>query len=215
MHTDRRASSLCNSADRTNDVARAGSDVTIVTSQNHTHRLCELLQFFVSGSHAVPLRLRGWLGYRGCLVSFPGVPSSQNLTRNLRRIRPWNSFELPDSPCEAVGNVEIPELIGSHPVRAAEPTRLSSWSAPAIEIVAVQIEPEDSIRGGVPYPDEPVLVNEVIHHECGLAGRPVRRTQRPHVEELAVLVEHLHPLMPTIDDEEPAVGAGWRCYGRC
>ena len=56
-------------------------------------------------------------------------------------------------------------------------------------------------------PDEAFVVDEVIDDERRLARRPVRRAQRPHVEELAVDVEHLHALMAAVDDEQPPVGA--------
>ena len=79
--------------------------------------------------------------------------------------------------------------------------------APAVQKVAVEIELQHPARRRVADPDEALVVDEVIDHQRALAGRPVRRSQRPHVEELAVLVEHLHPLVAAIDDEQPAVGA--------
>src|SRR5688500_6523597 len=92
-------------------------------------------------------------------------------------------------------------------MRTVQASRLWTWRAPAVEMVALLIELQDPRRRRIADPDEAVLIDEVIHHQGSLAGGPMRRTQRPDVEELAVLVEHLHALMPAINDEELPVGA--------
>ena len=92
-------------------------------------------------------------------------------------------------------------------MRATEPARLPARRAPAIEEVAVEIELQDAVRERVAGPDEALVVDEVIRHERALARGPVRRAQRPHVEEVAVVVEHLHSLVAAIDDEQALVGA--------
>src|SRR5262245_44500193 len=89
----------------------------------------------------------------------PGVPRPQDLTGDFRWIGARYRLELLHATGEAVGDIQIPELIGRHPVGAAESPRLSTGSAPAVQVVAVQIELEDPIRWGVAHPDEPVLID--------------------------------------------------------
>ena len=124
------------------------------------------------------------------LALLPGVPRAA-------RIRP--AIFARDPP-RVSGSKFLRPACGSK-VGHARDSRVGRWSSrassravPACPPGAPQlyrklpfeIELEDSIRGRVAHPDEPVLVDEVIHHQRGLARRPMRRAQRPHVEELAV-----------------------------
>src|SRR5205814_9155703 len=86
-------------------------------------------------------------------------------------------------------------------------TSLATRGTPAVQKISVEIELEDPTRGRIADPDEAFVIDEVVHHECGLTGGPVRRPQRPHIEELPVLVEDLHPCTSAVDDGKPAVGA--------
>ena len=92
-------------------------------------------------------------------------------------------------------------------MRAGETPRLTARRAPAVEKVAVEIELQEAVRERVAGPDEAFVVDEVIRHERALARGPVRRAQRPQVEEVAVGVEHLHALVAAIDDEQALVRA--------
>ena len=140
-------------------------------------------------------------------VLLPGIPRPQDLSGNPVGIGIRDRLELLHASIEAIGQIQVPELIGRHSVRAPEASRLRARRAPAVEEVALLIELEDSGRRRVAHPDESLVVDEVVDHQRVLARRPVGRTQRPHVEELAVLVEHLHARVSTVDDEELAVGA--------
>src|SRR5262249_49503674 len=120
-------------------------------------------------------------------------------------VRALDRLELLDAPREAVGDVEVAELIRREPVEAAEPSRLRPGRAPAIEEIPVEIELEDSIRAAVAGPDEALVVDEVIRHERRLTRGPMRRAQRPHRDEFAVGVEHLHALVAAVDDEQAPV----------
>ena len=70
----------------------------------------------IHGRGAVPIaELRRFIG-RKTLVGLPGVPGPQNLSRDLLRIRAGNRLELLHAPREAIGEVQIPELIRRDPV---------------------------------------------------------------------------------------------------
>src|SRR5688572_8292180 len=70
----------------------------------------------------------------------PRVPGAQNLSGALRRVRVRDRLELLHASHEAVGHVEIAELIGRHAVGAAKPPRLTAGSTPAVQEVALLIE---------------------------------------------------------------------------
>src|SRR2546425_314932 len=93
---------------------------------------------------------------------------------------------------ENFGRVQVAILVGCELMGAAELPRsdassdLGASGAPAVQVVPIQIVLEDSVRSPVAYPDVLVRRDEVV------VGRRVD-ARRPHLEELAVLVEDLHP----------------------
>src|SRR6185503_13263380 len=138
-------------------------------------------------------------------VRLPGVPGAQDLSRHLVGVGAGQRLELLHSTRKAVREIEVTELVRRDAVRAAEPPGLSARRAPAVQEIAVEIELQDAIRERIAGPDESLVVDEVIRDQRALARGPVRRAQRPHVEEIAVGVEHLHALVPAIDDEQPLI----------
>src|SRR5687768_1945706 len=74
---------------------------------------------------------------------FPDIPGSQNLSNDLPLVSPRNGFEFLHASGEAVGEIEIAELIGGNSVGAVQPSRLGASDAPAIKKVSIQIELEN------------------------------------------------------------------------
>src|SRR5215208_6311467 len=151
------------------------------------------------------------LNFAFCLTSLllPRIPRAQDLPGDLRLLRSGNRLELLDAAHEAVGEIQMAQLIGRHAVRATKPSGLRAGRAPAIQEVPLLIELENPAGSRLAHPDEAVLIDEMVDGQGFLTGWPVRRSNRPHVQELAVLVEHLHPLVvaAAIDDEHFAIGA--------
>src|SRR5688572_20704310 len=139
----------------------------------------------------------------------PVVPRPQDLSRDLRLVSRRNRLELLHATHEAVGKIQIAQLIGRHPMGATQSSGLPAGRAPTVKKVPLLIELENPARARFSNPDGAVLIDEVVDGQRFLTGWPVRRTDRPHVEELAVLVEHLHPLVAdtAIDDEHLPIGA--------
>src|SRR5262249_8608028 len=99
------------------------------------------------------------------LSPLPGVPGTQDLSADLRGSGIRDRLELLQASGKAIRQVQVAELIGRDPVRAVETSGLPARRAPAVEEVAVQIELEYAARRRIADPDEPVLIDEVIHHE--------------------------------------------------
>src|SRR5215212_10134199 len=106
----------------------------------------------------------------------PRIPRAQDLPGHFRFVPTGNRLEFLDAAHEAIGNVQIPQLIGRHAVRAAKPSGLRARRAPAIEEVALLIKLEDPARACLAHPDEAVLVDEMVDGQRFLAGRPLRRS---------------------------------------
>src|SRR5215510_2317200 len=88
-----------------------------------------------------------------------------------------------------------------------ELTRLTTRTAPAVEIATVQVILHNSVRPTVSDPKELIGRNQMC-----IWRRPDSRV--PHVEELSVLVENLDPSVTTINDEQPPIIADLNAMNR-
>src|SRR5688572_10777845 len=150
------------------------------------------------------------------LLLLPGIPGAEDLPGDPRGVGAGDRLELLNPPRKAVGEIQVAKLVGRHPVRASKPAGLPSRRAPAVQEVPLLIELEHAAGTRLSHPDVPVLIDEVIDGQRLLAGGPVRRAKGPHVQERAVFVEDLHPLVTCapIDDEHLAIGADGHAMDR-
>src|SRR5688572_6993500 len=77
-------------------------------------------------------------------VFLPRIPGPDNLSRDLLRVGVRNRFELLHPPVETVREIQIPELIGRHAVRATETSGLRPGRAPAVQEVPLLVEFQDA-----------------------------------------------------------------------
>src|SRR5712691_12985812 len=62
--------------------------------------------------------------------TLPGIPCPKDLSCDLAWIRPSDRFELLQPTCEAIGQVQITELIRRDPVRTVQSTSLAARGTP-------------------------------------------------------------------------------------
>src|SRR3970040_1932602 len=65
----------------------------------------------------------------------PRIPCPQNLSRDFRLVGTRNRLELLYATHEAVGEIQIAQLISRDPVRATQSSRLPAWRAPTVKEV--------------------------------------------------------------------------------
>src|SRR5262249_24250825 len=106
--------------------------------------------------------------------------------------------ELLHAPVEDLREIEIAVLIDRNGVRSVQLTRLPAGPAPPVEIFAIQVVLQHPIGPAVRDPQELIGRDDV-------RVRRRANARRPHVEEVAVLVESLDAPMAPINDEQPSV----------
>src|SRR5437762_2511162 len=118
---------------------------------------------------------------------------SQRLAEQVVRIDALTRMELLRAALVDLGDVEVAFRVRAEVVHAPEAAREVAPRAPRIEEVAVEIVLEHLARAAIECPDGAVNVVDQMHVGRSLAERPL-------VEELSVLVEHLDTVVAAVVD---------------
>src|SRR5437870_997235 len=127
----------------------------------------------------------------------PGL--AKRLADEERRVRAGARLELLRAALIDFGHIEVALLIDAEVVHAPEPSGEVAPRAPRVQEVAVEVVLDHLACTAIERPQ--IAVEEV--HQVDI-GRTF--AELPLVEELPVLVEHLHAVVPAIVDEDAQRG---------
>src|ERR1019366_2115770 len=127
------------------------------------------------------------------------LPShAERLAQQVIRVRALARAVLIRPALVEIGQVHIALLVDAHPVDAVGRTGKQALTAPGVLQVAVGVVANDPVRTLVGGPHLPL--GEVDRVDRGLLLADLAGAGLPHVQELAVLVEHLDAAVAAVVD---------------